>query len=425
MKFTIRTNYLIFPVYTHATEKKLMLSQGENTLLELDIRLDCVSPDFWTYADVSFLRNETVDISVSPEIPLSFGEADEIHIDNLYREAMRPQVHFTLKNGALGEPLALVAANGAYRLLYRCNPADTRDGNQCWGYAESPDLIHWTEKNTSIFPDDIMPLLSRRAVAAWKSLREIRLQGEAERTDLFPLSLGDGKRKWVRMNADGTYRIGDLADGVFHPTQEVKRLLYGAPSAGAILADRESGKAIRMERKAWSAANFRFCGQMSFPAALTLETDTEGYVLSMSPIDKAEALYKNTNRYENLRIDSKKVVEIPLADAAHLIRMRGAFDPNAKISAVLFGRELHLDFSENLLRVGSESMPIAIGRDVLDLTLIVDRLSVEIFADGGKLCAAFASEDVFCDRNLLSLILQSESKYDFDLLEIHSLETIW
>ena len=61
----------------------------------------------------------------------------------------------------------------------------------------------------------------------------------------------------------------------------------------------------------------------------------------------------------------------------------------------------------------------------LDLILIVDRHGVEILADGGRVYMSCLSEEMFMDRNLLSLDLRCDEPYTLDLLEIHAMESIW
>lgn len=424
MKFMIRTNYLIFPVYTHATNKKLTFQVGGETLLTLDLKLDHASPDFWAYTDVSCLKGEVVELSVTPEMDISFKEADEMDLENLYHECMRPQVHFTVKNGCLVAPMGLFVDDGTYYLVYRCNPAEAKPGNDCWGYAVSRDLIHWAEEKTVTFPQEIASMLTRQMRPGWEKLWSIRKQAQAERTELFSLTDGDGVRKWICMNPDGTYRVGTLCKGSFVAEQEEKTLCYGS-AAYAILSEPESGNVLKIDFETWGAPYFHFCGQMSVPMELSLEKRGDAYVLRAFPISAIRKLYKNTNRYEAIRIAGGQGVDLPLADSAHLIHLKGDFDRKGTISAVLFGREMVLDLAENSLSISGRSIPVSLERTCVDLTILVDRCGMEIFADGGCIYTACLSEDTFVDRNLLSLTLHSDTEATFDLIEIHSLESIW
>ena len=69
--------------------------------------------------------------------------------------------------------------------------------------------------------------------------------------------------------------------------------------------------------------------------------------------------------------------------------------------------------------------PFSVTGGSVDLTVLVDRMGMEIYADGGRVYMSALTEDMFMDRNLLSLTLRCDEEYLADLIEIHSLESIW
>lgn len=419
MKITVRNDYLIFPVYTRATEKTLTFSQKGNKIFALDIKLDNVSPDFYAYIDVSLFKGESLEVSVAPEMPILFWESDALAIDNLYRESVRPQGHFTVKNGWMGAPEALFRKDGKYVLLYPYHPADTSSGNAQTGCAVSSDLLHWSELASPILPENDAAVARKQSRAVLENVR--RLHALAERKDVFSLADGEGERKWVSFREDGRYLVGDVQDGVFTACQAEKTLRYGASvRPGVSFADPESGKVFHM---AWdSCRTARFGGQMSVPMELSLEKDVEDYALTAMPSAALETLYKNTNRYEKLALGTKTV---PLADTAHLIRLQGALPKDGTLTATLFGRKWRIDFSKNRICIGDSACPISVTGGALDLTVVADRLGLEIFADGGRIYTSCLGEDTFMDRNLLFMTLSCDVPYCADLLEIHSLESVW
>ena len=424
MKFLIQSNYLIFPAYTHATEKKLVFSQKGKPVFDLNIRLDNASPDFFAYIDVSLFKNEMLDISVTPEMPIVFKEAEEMPIDNLYHEAIRPQAHFTVKSGWMGVPNALIRSEGNYVLLYPHNPAETINANTHWGYAVSKDLIHWTEEKAPFFPNEGSIALRGYEKVVFDTLKELRLLGEWEHTDKFMLSDAFGERKIVRFLDNGNYLVGDTKNGVFVPTQKEKTLRYGgAVCAGVMFDDLSTDRLIRMD---WDGCKTsRFCGQMSIPMEISLEKDADGFALVASPVKELQSLYKNTNRYEDLVIPAGGSMDIPLADSANMISLKGEAAKTGAVTLNVFGREILVDFENNRICAGKTECPLSITGGALDLTLLIDRMGMEIYSDGGRVYMSALTEDMFMDRNLLSFGLCSDQEYLIDLIEIHSLESIW
>ena len=424
MKIMIQSNYLIFPAYTHATEKKLVFSQKGKTVFDLNIRLDNASPDFYAYVDVSLFKNEILELSVTPEMPISYSQSDEMPIGNLYHESIRPQVHFTVKNGWMGIPNALIRSEGNYVLLYPHNPAESASGNAHWGYAVSKDLIHWTEEQAPFFPAEGSIALRGYEKIVFDTLNDLRMLGEWEHTDKFMLSDASGERKVVRFLENGSYLVGDMKNGVFAPTQKEKTLRYGgAVCAGVMFDDLSTDRVIRMD---WDGCKTpRFCGQMSIPMEISLEKSADGFALVASPVKELQSLYKNTNCYEDLIIPAGGSMDIPLADSASMICLKGEATKIGGMTITVFGRKLRLDFEENRISAGGIDCPLSTTDGSLDLMILVDRMGMEIYADGGRVYMSALTEEMFMDRNLLSMILECDAEYCIDLLEAHALESIW
>lgn len=118
----------------------------------------------------------------------------------LYHEPYRPQYHYTPAHRWIGDPCGLLRHGGRY-LGY------------CWGAAETPDLVHWTEINREAIlglPDNISPftgsvVVDRDNTAGW---------GEGALVAAFTSFDKDSKKQSqsVAFSHDGgkTFRYYDL-----------------------------------------------------------------------------------------------------------------------------------------------------------------------------------------------------------------------
>jgi len=74
--------------------------------------------------------------------------------DTLYREALRPQFHFTAKKHWINDPNGLVYLDGEYHLYFQHTPGSMVHGRTTWGHAVSTDLVHWKQLHTAALDVD-------------------------------------------------------------------------------------------------------------------------------------------------------------------------------------------------------------------------------------------------------------------------------
>ncbi len=86
-----------------------------------------------------------------------------------YKEAYRPQYHFTPPAKWMNDPNGLVYHQGVYHLFYQYYPDDIVWGPMHWGHAVSKDMVHWEQKPIALFPDKHGYIFSGSAVVDVKN----------------------------------------------------------------------------------------------------------------------------------------------------------------------------------------------------------------------------------------------------------------
>lgn len=149
------------------------------------------------------------------------------------------------------------------------------------------------------------------------------------------------------------------------------------------------------------------------------------YYVEANPVKEIEEIFRNTVTYENIEITTEQDFVGRLEDASYLVRMKGPLYTSGKRGINIFGRKIRMDFDKNEWKIADCTAPISITGKGLDLTVIVDRCSMELFLDNGKIYASFAAEYAASDRNVPYIILHSETTMQVGQMELHALCSIW
>jgi fructan beta-fructosidase len=158
IEIAVDHRYLHLPVRTGAKMRRMKLAIAGKVIREFDIELDPDHPAFWVFADLEGFRGKTLRVEVDKIEPGSRGlttlvQSDEVpEAGSTYRERIRPQFHFTSRRGWHNDPNGMVWQAGEYHLYYQHNPYGWNWGNMHWGHAVSPDLVHWKELPTALYP---------------------------------------------------------------------------------------------------------------------------------------------------------------------------------------------------------------------------------------------------------------------------------
>ena len=169
----VSKQYLNLPVKNGSQMRKMSLLVEGARVREFDIELADSSPDWWAFLDLSAFKGKSAVIEINQlredSTALQLIEQSQAirGAENLYREALRPQFHFSSRRGWNNDPNGLVFYKGEYHLFYQHNPYGWNWGNMHWGHAVSPDLVHWKELPIALYPDQHGTMFSGSAVVDW------------------------------------------------------------------------------------------------------------------------------------------------------------------------------------------------------------------------------------------------------------------
>ena len=209
MLLKIEKRYMLLPVSETATMKKIFLRENGKIRVELALRLSD-SPDHIMPYDLRHFVGRTLDYAVEPAVDFMPEFADEPDETGLYREALRPLAHFSPKRGWNNDPNGLVFYEGQYHLFFQHNPVDTVWGNMHWGHAVSNDLVHWTELEEALFPDETGAMFSGSAVIDHDNVSGLRQNGHDPLLLFYTAAGGHGE---MSRGVRSTQRLAWSVDG--------------------------------------------------------------------------------------------------------------------------------------------------------------------------------------------------------------------
>ncbi|MBR2459730.1 MAG: glycoside hydrolase family 32 protein [Clostridia bacterium] len=223
MKIAIEKKYLTFPINTSVSQKRILFRDDSGELVfDLEAKLDAISPNFTAYIDVSHFKGMTLNITSEPDMNYEVGATDVYISDDVYKEPIRPRVHFSVKNGWNNDPNGLIKMNGKYHMFFQYNPCSAEWGNMHWGHAVSQDLIHWRELDCALFPDRFGTMYSGSAIEDNKAVCPLGC-GNSSKMLLYYTAAGNTGR--MSAGEKFTQRLAYSEDGIHFKKYDVAPMI--------------------------------------------------------------------------------------------------------------------------------------------------------------------------------------------------------
>jgi hypothetical protein len=183
-QFNATARYLHLPIKNGAPKRVVTLLVDGQPVVRNDIELAPAAPDWWAPMDVGAWSGRKLALQVD-QLPddstalSSIEQGDTLKgAEDLYREPLRGQFHFSPRRGWNNDPNGLVFFNGEYHLFFQHNPYGWGWGNMHWGHAVSRDLAHWEELGDKLLPDGFGPMFSGSAVVDWNNTSGLGTDGK-------------------------------------------------------------------------------------------------------------------------------------------------------------------------------------------------------------------------------------------------------
>jgi sucrose-6-phosphate hydrolase SacC (GH32 family) len=218
------------------------------------------------------------------------------------------------------------------------------------------------------------------------------IPGMRECPDLFELPIdGDpNNTRWVLLEADGHYMLGDFDGKAFTP--EIGKLLldYGNNFYGTQTFNDMPVHDHRRIQMVWMDSGqypgMPFNQQMTFPCELSLRTLAGGLRVCRQPIKELESLRVNTFSFGQtvLRPHDKNLFA-GISETLFEIRLDIEIGTVHEIGLRIYGQTMCYDAEKQRISALGANASFVPADNRLRLQILVDRTSIEVFANNGEI----------------------------------------
>lgn len=239
--------------------------------------------------------------------------------------------------------------------------------------------------------------------------------------DYFELPVDGNARqtKWIVWDASGKYFIGRFDGHAFARESGPFMIDYGHNYyAAQTWNNAPDGRRIGI---AWMRdgryPDMPFNQQMSVPFELKLRTTPDGLRLTRLPVKEIDGLRYGTRESKDLPLGSFK------QPAGELLDIEAEIEPRGASAVVMRARGATIRYVPGLLRCQDFTAPLRTENGRITLRVLVDRTSIEVFANQGEssISATFLPHDSDRDVELHSEGGQAR----LVSIRLHKLHSIW
>jgi sucrose-6-phosphate hydrolase SacC (GH32 family) len=535
---TVTKPILNFPLKTGAARHYIELVVDGKQVRGMDVELATDDIDYWVVTDLSpWLGKEL--LMRTRQHPLSNTQIlDRISVedgirdsDDLYREPLRPQFHFSSKRGWINDDNGLVYYDGEYHLFYQHNPYgwdhSRNDYNKTWGHAVSTDLVYWTDLAAVIHPDHLGTIYSGSAVvdehnttglqtgkekpivavytsaggrspwsegkpfsqsiaysndrgrtftpyegnpvlpnieyinrdpkAIWheptnqwvivlhfderamafftsKDLKSWKHQGEFESRclvdcpELFQLAVDGDKdnKKWIIYGGPGAYYVGDFDGKQYTPESKIKRYSYGNCFYASQTFNNVPEEDSRRIQIAWGTIPMQgmpFNQQLLFPVELTLHTTDEGLRMFAYPVEEIKKIHGKEHVWTDVQLKPRQNILANVEGELFDIDVEFEVGDADEFGFLINGFSVKYNVDKNELSGGRPKAQLKPIDGKIRLRILVDRVSIEVFANDGRIYMPIRAIPEGDERGLEVFTKGSGTK--ISSLKVYELKSIW
>jgi fructan beta-fructosidase len=270
------------------------------------------------------------------------------------------------------------------------------------GFFSSPDLKSWTRHS------------ELKCFHECPELFELPVDGDKENT------------RWILYGGAGDYLVGDFDGRQFKPQGEAITFQHGNcfyASQTFNNMPEEDGRRIQMAWARIATPGMPFNQCMLFPVELTLRSTDEGIRMFAEPIREIENIHGQEYSWNETVVRPEGRELSQLSGELFHIRARFVAGEAEEFGFVIRGTPVTYNREKAQLTCRDKKAALKPANGRIDIELLVDRNSIEIFANGGR--AYMPIGGILPEGDSSISLLSEGSATRLEALTVWQLHSIW
>ncbi|MHC4325037.1 MAG: glycoside hydrolase family 32 protein [Planctomycetota bacterium] len=279
-------------------------------------------------------------------------------------------------------------------------------------------VLHFHQRAMAFFTSDDLK--------TWEKQSEFENPYLIDCPELFQLPVDGDKdnKKWIIYGGSGTYYVGDFDGRRFKPETPIIKYSHGdCFYASQTFSNAPNGRRVQM---AWGIIHMEdmpFNQQLLFPVELTLHTTDEGLRMFAWPVKEIESIHGKEHAWTDVQL--KPGQNILSGVKGELFDIDSEFDAGDadEFGFLINGFSVKYNVDKNQLSCGDSRAKLKPAGGKIRLRILVDRVSIEIFANDGRIYMPIRAISESDERTLEVFAKGGNIKISY--LKIHKLKSIW
>jgi len=278
------------------------------------------------------------------------------------------------------------------------------------------------------FDERAMAFFTSKDLKKWELQSEFETNSLVDCPELFQLPIDGNNRnkKWILYGGLGNYIIGEFNGKEFVPeTQEIQYSYGDCFYASQTFNNmpEEDGRRVQMAWGVIPTSGMPFNMILLFPVELTLRDTEDGIRMYAYPVEEIKNLYIKDYKWNNIKLKPGENILSDIESELLDINAEFQIDEAKKFGFILNGKKIVYDGDNYELKCGEESAPLKPIDGRIRLRILVDKVSIEIFANDGRLYMPIRSLPQGNERDVQ--IFTKGGDITVNSLVINELKSIW